>query len=459
VAEQEFDVVVVGAGTAGANVAHQFARRGRRVLVLERRAADAAGAQWVNGVLDRHFELAGLAPPSGPERRAANRTVQLRGRDPRLGPTVHDAPTVAADMALLGHRLRALATGAGAQFCDRVTDLGFDHERSTDRIRSVSFRRDDERGPTTVAAALFVDASGRQGVVRRHSVALGPWCPTVRGNELCSASDVEHLVADTAGAAEFLERHGAAPGETVTVVGVSGGFSTCAVSIAEDLGHVGILVGCLADGRYGTGPRMLAELQAREPWIGPARSAGSGVIPLRRPYARFTAPGVALVGDAACQVFPAHGSGIGIGLIAGTMLAEGAADADDPGDPEVLWRSYQAPFQRRHGGDLAGFDLLRRTSTALGSTGVDALVRSGIVDERTTRAGLDQRWATPPPAEAARSAARLARNPRVARVMAPALLRAQLLRTHARTYPEQVDPDALRRWEHRTARLLGRLPG
>src|SRR5690606_3580574 len=112
--------VVVGAGTAGANAAYQFARRGRRVLLLERRSADEGGAQWHNGVLDRHFELAGLEPPSGAERGPAPGAVHLRSRDPRLGPTLTTAPTVAADMALLGQRLRKLATEAGADLIDRV---------------------------------------------------------------------------------------------------------------------------------------------------------------------------------------------------------------------------------------------------------------------------------------------------------------------------------------------------
>ena len=70
---------------------------------------------------------------------------------------------------------------------------------------------------------------------------------------------------------------------------------------------------------------MLDGARADEPWLGESISGGSGVIPLRRPYARFTAPGLALVGDAACQVFPAHGSGIGMGLIAGRMLADAVA--------------------------------------------------------------------------------------------------------------------------------------
>src|SRR5699024_3547593 len=113
-------------------------------------------------------------------------------------------------------------------------------------------------------------------------------------------------------------------------VGLSGGFSTCAVTVSADLRHVGVLVGCLANGRYRSGPGMVTDLCRREAWIGPALTVGTGVIPLRRPYARTTAAGVALVGDAGGQVFPAHGSGIGIGLVAGTVLAEGVGAADDP---------------------------------------------------------------------------------------------------------------------------------
>jgi flavin-dependent dehydrogenase len=360
-------------------------------------------------------------------------------------------------MALLGRRLRRLAADAGTELVDEVPRFEVGRDPRSGRIRSLTLRRDG-RDPITVSASLFVDASGRRGAVRRHVPDLTRWCPTLRGDELCSASDAEHLVADADGAARFLHRHGAEPGDSVTFVGVSGGFSTCAVTVSRDLTQVGIVAGCLANGRYSTGPRLVADLCEREPWIGPVVASGSGVIPLRRPYARITAPGVALVGEAACQVFPAHGSGIGVGLVAGTLLAEGVAAIDDPGDPHQLWRRYQAPFQRELGGDLAGYDVLRRATTQLGGSGVDGLVRSGLIDEHTARAGLDQRWATPTPGAAASSALRLALHPRLASVMVPALARAQALHLHAARYPARLDVEALARWERRTVRLLGPLP-
>jgi flavin-dependent dehydrogenase len=428
------------------------------VLLVERRMADAGGAQWHNGVLDRHFVRAGLEPPAGLERGTDGGRVHLRAQDPTIGPTLHDAPTVAADMSLLGQRLRKLATGAGTELIDQVQDLAVGVDPDTGRLSTMTLRREGAQTPVTVAAGLFVDASGRRGVLRRHARDLEAWCPPVERDELCSASDVHHAVDDARGAEHFLERHGACAGDSVTYVGLSGGFSTCAITISADLSTVGVVVGCLANGRYSTGPAMVAALCEREPWIGAAIVTGSGIIPLRRPFARITAPGLALVGDAACQVFPAHGSGIGAGLVAGTVLAEGVADADDPGDPHRLWSGYQTAYQREVGRDLLSYDALRRTTTRLGSTGVDALVRSGLMDEHTTRTGLEQRWASPPPAVAARSALLLARNPRLAAVMVPALVRAQLLHAHGSRYPEQLDLDALARWDRRTEQLLGSLP-
>jgi flavin-dependent dehydrogenase len=444
------DAVVVGAGTAGSNAAYQLARIGMSVLLVERREASRGGAHWHNGVLDWQFRRAGLDPLAPPERVRAGATVHLVGPDGRRAVTVAPSPVATADMALLGARLRQLAARHGVEVLDRVSHLSVE-------VRGGRVTALELAGGTRLEAALFVDASGRRGVLRSADALLRPWCPPVRGDELCTATDVVLRVADADGARRYLERFGAAAGETVSAVGVAGGFSTCGVTISEGLDEVAVLVGCLANGRYGTGPRMLAELRDREPWIGEEISGGSGVIPLRRPYARFTAAGLALVGDAACQVFPAHGSGIGMGLIAGRVLADAVRGAADPGAEATLW-GYQAAFQHELGGPLAAFDGFRRMSTALGSEGIRRMLAAGLMTEQMVRAGLDQTWGPPPRSELPAMAARLAREPALAARLLPMLLRGQLAGRAGARYPDEVDGAALAAWDARVERLLGRLP-
>ena len=453
----ELDAVVVGAGTAGAAAAYQLATRGMSVALLDRRPLDEAGAQWHNGVLDWQFERAGLAPPAPPERVADAVRTHMFGPDGTPACTLDASPTVAAHMGLLGRRLRGLAAGAGTETYDHVEQISV--VPRGDRISAIDVSMGGPGGKRAIrlVAPLFVDASGRRGILRNESKVLEPWCPQVRGDELCSAADFHMRVADRDGARRFLERHGALPGEGVSVLGRHGGFSAQSMTVSEDLEQVGVLVGCLANGRYGTGPRLLADLRVEEPWIGEPIHGGFGVIPLRRPYARFTAPGLALVGDAACQVFPAHGSGIGMGLIAGRLLAEAVAGEVDPGDGEVLW-GYQLAFQREFGGLMAFYDSVRRLSTALGTDGVAQLTRAGLTGETTTLAALNQTWATPPLAEMPRLAVNLFRSPKLASKVLPRLARGQLLARVGSTHPESPDAAALARWDRRVERLLGSLP-
>ena len=447
--ERRVDVVVVGAGTAGANAAYQLARRGRSVVLLERRPAAAGGAQWHNGILDWQLEAAGLEPSRPPERVAERRTTHLVGPDGSRGPSVADGPVVEADMARLGARLRALALDAGVEVVDEVGAV--EVELAGGRPVAVGTARG------RFAASLLVDASGRAGVVRSAVPALAEACPPAGGAELCATSDSTLRIADRDGAKRFLERHGADAGDAVTMVGCNGGWSTRAITVSEDLETVALLVGCVATGTYGNPARMEAEAGAAEPWMGEAHERAAGLIPLRRPYARLGAPGVALVGDAGCQVFPAHGSGIGIGLIAGRLLADAVAEHDDPGADGAV-AAYQEDFHRAHGGVLAAYDAVRRMSTALGEDGVAGMVRAGVLDEASSRAGLDQRWPALSVPQLARRGSRLARHPGLAARIVPWLVRAQVAHALAPRHPRATDQAAVARWDARLARVLGPLP-
>lgn len=460
-AARRVDVLVVGAGTAGLGAAVQLARRGLEVVVAERRPMGSGGARWCNGVVPWQLTRAGYEPSSPPESRGTGGAIATIGPD-GSGFRVEHSPVVDTDMRLLNARLLDEATRLGVEVIDGVgaPRVELRHGR-IHRLRLPTDGGDGGGGDDggdggddlVVEPSLVVDASGRAAVVRRQVPDLDRWCPDPRPDELCSASQCTFEVSDTAAALEFLDRHGVAPGDTVMWLGFAGGFSAASIQVSHDLSEVGVLTGTLGGGAWGTGASILELVRARHPWIGRPVFGGSGLIPLRAPYPRFTAPGLALVGDAAAQVFPAHGSGIGVGLIAGAVLAEAVVDAAggaDPGSAESLWR-YQAGFLRELGGTLAAYDHVRRLSTAIGGDGVAVLLRAGLVDAESTVAGLRQEWVTPPPARTARQAATLARHPALAARIAPRLALAAAAPSAYRRYPLEPDPAALRRW----SRLAG----
>lgn len=401
------------------------------------------------------YARAGVAPPGPDEvQERSGRTLLLGPGD--VGPVSFHGPTVHADMRRLNDRLVDLCRAEGVAFLDRARDLVpvlvDGRVRSLDLVAAVP--GDGDPVPSRLEATMFVDASGRRGVLRSQVPELAEWCPPVGRELLCTASQHSFDVADRDGALRFLESRGALPGDTVTWVGLDGGFSALAIAVSSDTDEVSILTGTIASGRWGTGRSILDRLLTEQPWVGPARYGGDGLIPLRRPYPRLGAAGVALVGDAACQVFPAHGSGIGVGMIAGTILAEQVGGRSDPGSGQALW-SYQHAYHRELGGTLGAYDTFRRCSSAIGSDGVRRMFDCGLFTPEMAGGGLDQRWRSLESNEAVAALAAFRRDPGLAGLLLPWLARCAVAERLGATSPEEPDPAALRRWDRRLARVVG----
>jgi flavin-dependent dehydrogenase len=358
---RDLDLVVVGAGTAGAALAGHAARAGMRVACIDRRPLGGAGARWVNGVPRWMFAEAAIDAPRGEELVADGEPFHLvAGR----GPTrvvVRDHEVLDVDMRLLVARLQQGAREAGADLRGEVAVRGLE--------RGVL---DTSAGP--MRARWFVDASGLAGA---RLLDRGRIPPT----DVCAAAQQVRAVRDPAGARAFLDAHEVPAGATLCFSAVAGGYSIVNVRVEGD--RVSLLTGSIPALGHPSGAQLLGAFVAEQPWIGEELFGGARAIPLRRP--KVLARGdVALLGDAGSQVFSAHGSGIGIGLVAARMLADALASGAGP-------EKYARAFHRRWGPLLAVYDALRKLSQRIGAREVAWMMRARLIDERSARAALEQR--------------------------------------------------------------------
>ena len=448
---KNFDVVVVGAGTAGSAAAFNLASQGFHVALIESRPLEKAGPDWFNAVPPWMFDEAGIDRPKGPEKHHGSKPVVSLARADGVKARLKKSPLWHLNISMLTARLHQLCRKSGVEIFDNTTagKLFF----VSGRPSSLSLTPTGGVGREfTVSARLFVDAAGMTGVLRHQSGVLGPYCPPVPRKHICLATQQVCRINDKGLAQEYFHRSGCNTNDSINWMGVNGGFSTIAIGANDDLSTVDLLAGAISG--IGSGAELLAGLKQKENWIGEPVVGGGAPIPIRRPYDILTAEGLALVGDSACQVFPAHGSGTGIGMIAAKILADSVAGTKDPGDPEALW-NYQSKFMREYGSTFAAFDVFRRAIQPLDREQISSVFDSGMVSENLFHAALNQKLPSlkfknlVAPIRALRSA------PEICRKIYPQFAKMPLVYSFYRRYPREPDIKKLRRWSKGVAMFFG----
>lgn len=454
----DYDAVILGAGSAGAATARMLVEKGRRVALVESRPFENGGASWVNDIPPWMFDRAGIERPIEHEKRCDHVPITLVGRrsDARLEAGLR--PMWGVDMRKLTARLRTTAVEAGAEPFDRAT-LGDVVERHG-RLTEIHVRAKRARSPEatfedlTLRARLFVDATGIRQALLRRVPSLSADCPPPSDAEICTAHQQVREVTDRAGALNFLSLHGMSPGQVLTFTGLRGGYSTVGIIVEPNLEHVEVLTGVGGGTSHGRASQLLREIVRRERWIGPVVMGGGGRIPIRRPYDRLTAPGLALVGDSGCQVFPVHASGVGSGLIAARILEESMRAFDDLGSEAATW-AYQSAFHRERGGVHAAYDVMRRASQQIDGETLDTLLATGLVGRGSTESAMAQRLHVPSASELARLARAAARAPRASAGLVWAALRMPAIQRAYSAFPAEPSADAFRAWARAVAVLCG----
>jgi flavin-dependent dehydrogenase len=251
----EVDVAIVGAGTSGAAAARYFAERGARVLCVERRRLDEAGARWVNGITRAAMAEAKIElPPSA--RFGDPHTFHLVSDAGRVTVRGHDVVDV--DMRALVALLQVQARAAGAVMMGETSVLG----RDGDHLVTDAGR---------VRARWIVDASGLAGARLLDQ-------PMVATEHLCAAAQAVYEVRDVDAARAWFAAAGIPPGEVYARLGVAGGFSVLNVRL-HDGGHtVGILTGSIPALGFPSGKAILDKLVREQPWIGARVFGGQALV-------------------------------------------------------------------------------------------------------------------------------------------------------------------------------------
>ena len=355
----DYDVIVAGAGTGGATTAYTLAKRGHSVLLIDRKERDNIGNKTCGDALGSHHinelrEMVGIPElPKGIVEYEVNGIDLIApDRDHRLrmaGPTTTG---MSFNRLKMGQWFVGLAESAGAEMkaSTRVKKLLFENGNVS------GVRLSEEGGPDKeITGRIIVDATGATGMLRMQ---LPDTSPVDR-----HIASEDRMVAwrDIYETPEF-------DFETPDILDIFwnqdetlGGY-TWVFPQGRNRVNVGNGVMTIKGHRN---PKDIQTDFVKKTWIdtwGEVKvlDSSGGVAPIRRPIDTMVDNNFMLVGDAACQVNPIHGGGIGSSMLGGAHAGITASEALERNDTSIesLW-VYNPRYHKSYGSKQAALDVFR----------------------------------------------------------------------------------------------------
>jgi geranylgeranyl reductase family protein len=367
------DVVVVGANVAGSSIAYELASRGLSVTLVERRRQEDVGRSSCGDGIERYqFESLGLEVPQGDFiLREVDRAfvVSPDGKHRLTG----EAAGIAIERFGLNQFLLERATAAGAGLVDAT--MAVNPILYEERVEGVRCKPVSGGDHYDIRAAVTVDAGGWRGVLRRALPRQWPVTEEIPRREMAIAYREERRREEPCDEL-MVEAHF---DFEVTPKGLY-----WRADRTRELVNVGVGMQWLPDM---PNPRRVVRERVLPmfPDLEGTRllRAGGGVIPNRRPLDCPVGPGFVAIGDAACQMQPMSGSGIGASMYAARLAAETLKVALEttrrPGMSALF--PYVVEYHRTYGAHQAANHVLRASLQALTNAQLNKLMGSRLVSE------------------------------------------------------------------------------
>jgi len=348
---EKFDVLVVGAGTAGCLAAKTAAEKGLKVCVIDSKKKENIGAKICGDALgEHHLKTLGLEKPKGDELEKKIEGVQIFSPDLNTVFTIEDKDFVGyiLNRRLFGQWLLNKAIDKGAllmestQFLEPVFDGGF-----------VVGGKVKSAGKTIqLMSKVVVDASGFAGAVRQK-------LPNEMGIEnKIENEDVEACYREIRQLKQEDENTKYCEIYLNSEV-TPGGYTWI---FPKRGAKVNVGLGICMRGKFPNPKKQLYKHILSKPQFEGSLllSGGAWWDPTRRPLDNMVGNGVILTGDAASLVNPIHGGGIGPSMLSGFFAGKKIAEALENGEPtqSSLW-GYNRMYMDSYGKKQASLDIFR----------------------------------------------------------------------------------------------------
>ena len=356
-----FDVVVVGAGTAGTIAARFAAKKGLSVCLIDRKEKHQIGDKICGDAVGNEiFDFLNINHPKNEELSCYIKGAKIYSPNLKKCITLVDPKQAGYIINRLefGQRLLNEALDAGvAQFLDNT--MALDLLYTNDHVTGVKVRlKNGEK--IDLKSKIVIDASGYNTQLRKKVKSslvekeISKQDVILCYREIVKFSPKDLQVKDSEYITIILDQE-KAPGGYIWY-------------FPKNESSVNIGLGVFMD--YGGKVKELYRQNIFNNFITTSKfeiiSTGGGIAPVRRPLWSCADNGIMFVGDAACQVNPLHGGGIDPSMRAGLHAANTAIRAIEDEDHSLnkLW-DYNYKVMTSFGAEFASLDLLRRVLQVL----------------------------------------------------------------------------------------------
>lgn len=443
---EKFDVIVVGAGTAGCLAAKTTAEAGLKVCLIERKRREEIGEKICGDALgEHHLKELGLEKPRGGELEKRIEGIKIFSPDLETVFTVKHEDFVGylLNRRLFGQWLLKMALDEGATLLDNTLCLEPIIERTF--VTGVSVKNLERRKVTKLKGKVVLDASGFLAVIRRKlPKEFGIENEIAKEDVEACYREIRQLKQETKDSkyCEIYLNQKATPGGYAWI------FPKAGAKVNAGLGV------CMRGDFPNPKTQFYRHILKKPIFEGSLLlSGGAWYDPTRRPLDNMVGNGVAILGDAACLVNPIHGGGIGPSMLSGYLAGKTVVEAFEVGDfsQKSLW-PYNLRYMEKYGAKQAGLDVFRILLLHCSDEDLNYGMKYQVLtEEDVLKAGLGEDFHLKI-TETVKRVFRGIKNMRLLNKLRFSVGLMKQVKAHYRNYPQ--NPEDFPKWQAKTKSLF-----